>query len=86
LANSRSAEKRILVNEKKRVRNISRKSALKTTIKKYEAALVNDPSNAPAHLRKAFKALDQAAANGVIHKNTAARKKSRLSKRLANNA
>ena len=68
-----------------RVRNISRKSALKTTIKKYEAALVNDPSNA-LPTRKGIQALDQAATNGVIHKNTAARKKSRLSKRLANNA
>jgi small subunit ribosomal protein S20 len=44
--------------------------------------LANDPSSAPAHLRLAFKALDQAAAKGIIHKNTASRKKSRLSKRL----
>jgi small subunit ribosomal protein S20 len=86
MANSRSAEKRVRVNLKKRARNVSTKSALKTMVKKYEAALENDPSNAPAHLRKAFKALDQAAAKGVIHKNTAARKKSRLSKRLARNA
>lgn len=83
MANSRSAKKRVKVNLKKRARNVSAKSALKTVIKKYEAALVNDPSSAPAHLRKAFKALDKAAAKGIIHKNTAARKKSRLSKRLA---
>ena len=82
MANSRSAEKRVRVNRQKRARNISAKSALKTTIKKFEAALANEPSSAPAHLRLAFKALDQAAAKGIIHKNTASRKKSRLSKRL----
>lgn len=82
MANSRSAEKRVKISLKKRARNVSAKSALKTVIKKYEAALTTDPSSAPAHLRKAFKALDQAAAKGIIHKNTAARKKSRLSKRL----
>lgn len=86
MANSRSAEKRIRVNAIKRARNQAAKSALKTTIKRYETALVNDPDNAPAHLQKAFKALDQAAAKGVIHKNAAARKKSRLAKRLAAHA
>ncbi|HHW73519.1 MAG TPA: 30S ribosomal protein S20 [Firmicutes bacterium] len=86
MANSRSAEKRVKVNRQKRARNISGKSALKTIVKKYEAALANDPTSAPAHLRQAFKALDQAAAKGIIHKNTASRKKSRLSKRLAKNA
>ncbi|NMB02249.1 MAG: 30S ribosomal protein S20, partial [Firmicutes bacterium] len=42
--------------------------------------------NAPAHLQKAIKALDQAAAKGIIHKNAAARKKSRLTKNLAKQA
>lgn len=86
MANSRSAEKRIRVNKKKRALNAANKSALRTTIKKYEAALEHDPANAPAHLQKAIKALDQAAAKGLIHKNAAARKKSRLTKNLAKQA
>ncbi len=86
MANSKSAEKRILVNRTKQARNAAQRSALRTTIKKYEAALGNDPTNAPAHLQKAIKALDQAAAKGLIHKNAAARKKSRLTRNLAKQA
>lgn len=86
MANSKSAEKRILVNSKKRTRNAANRSALRTTIKKFETALSNDPVNAPAHLQKAIKALDQAAAKGLIHKNAAARKKSRLTRNLAKQA
>lgn len=86
MATSRSAEKRIRVNESKRARNAARRSALRSTMKKYEAALANDPVNAPAHLQKAIKALDHAAAKGLIHKNAASRKKSRLTKRLARQA
>ncbi|NLL48237.1 MAG: 30S ribosomal protein S20 [Firmicutes bacterium] len=86
MATSRSAEKRIRVNETKRARNAAHKSALRSTIKKYEAALANDPTNAPAHLQKAIKALDRAAAKGIIHKNAASRKKSRLTKNLAKQA
>lgn len=86
MATSRSAAKRIQVNEKKRARNVAHKSALKSTIKLYETALANDPENAPAHLQKAIKALDQAAAKGIIHKNAAARKKSRLTRNLAKQA
>lgn len=86
MANSRSAEKRIRVNDTKRVRNAADKSALRTTIKKFENALANDPQNAPAHLQTAIQALDRAAAKGIIHKNAAARKKSRLTRRLAQQA
>jgi small subunit ribosomal protein S20 len=86
LANSKTAEKRIRVNSVKRASNTARRSALRTTIKKYETALVNDPANAPLHLQKAIKALDKAAAHGIIHKNAASRKKSRLTRRLANQA
>jgi len=86
LANTKSAEKRIRVNEAKRARNASHRSALRSTVKKYEAALANDPENAPAHLQKAIKALDKAANKGLIHKNAAARKKSRLTRRLAKQA
>ncbi len=83
MATSRSAEKRIRVNRTKRDRNMSAKSSLRTTIRRYEAALEHDPANAPALLDKAVRALDKAAAKGIIHKNAAARKKSRLTKNLA---
>jgi len=83
LATSRSAEKRIRVNRSKRARNIAAKSSLRTTIRRFEAALEHDPANAPALLGKAVRALDKAAARGIIHKNAAARKKSRLTKDLA---
>ncbi|NMB00233.1 MAG: 30S ribosomal protein S20 [Firmicutes bacterium] len=86
MANSKSAEKRIRVNETKRAQNAAKRSALRTTIKHFENALANDPQNAPALLQKATKALDQAAAQGIIHKNAAARKKSRLTKNLAKQA
>ncbi|NLJ79944.1 MAG: 30S ribosomal protein S20 [Firmicutes bacterium] len=82
MATSRSAKKRILVNEKKRALNAAKRSALKTAIKRFEFSLENSPAEAPSHLRTAIKALDQAAAKGIIHKNAAARKKSRLTKRL----
>ena len=80
MATSKSAEKRIRVN----ATNAAARSILRSTIKKYEVALANDPQNAPAHLQKAIKALDKAASKGIIHKNAAARKKSRLTKNLAN--
>ncbi|HBG01482.1 MAG TPA: 30S ribosomal protein S20 [Firmicutes bacterium] len=86
MANSKSAEKRMRVNSAKRASNVARRSALRTTIKKYEAAVANDPANAPSHLQKAIKALDKAAANGIIHKNAASRKKSRLTRHLAKQA
>lgn len=84
MANSRSAEKRVRVSANKRSQALSHKSALRTSIKRYLSALEEDPANAPAHLQQAIKALDKAAAKGIIHKNAAARKKSRLTKKLAN--
>lgn len=83
MATSRSAEKRILVNRKKRNANMTRRTALRTNVRRFEEALEHDPANAPAYLKKAIRALDKAAAKGIIHKNTAARKKSRLTKKLA---
>lgn len=73
----------MLINRKRRAAKAARKSSLRTTIKKFEISLEQDPANAPAHLRKAVKALDQAAAKGIIHKNAAARTKSRLTRKLA---
>lgn len=83
VANSRSAEKRVRVNARKRERNVSIRSALKTSIKRFDRALAESPEAAEGQLVNTVKSLDKAAAKGIIHKNAAARKKSRLTKRLA---
>ena len=79
--NIKSAKKRVLVNQKKADRNKSIKSAVKTSIKKVEAAVVaKDKEAAVAALANAISTIDKAATKGVYHKNNAARKVSRLSK------
>ena len=81
MANIKSAKKRVLVNQKKADRNKSIKSAVKTSIKKVEAAVVEkDKEAAVAALANAISTIDKAATKGVYHKNNAARKVSRLSK------
>ena len=69
MANIKSAKKRILVNETKAARNKSIKSAVKTAIKKVDAALLG-----------VISAIDKATSKGIYHKNTASRKVSRLTK------
>jgi len=84
LANIKSAKKRMKVIAKKTLKNQSFKSLMKTTIKKYEAA-VKDASNKELMketYRAAIKKVDQAASRGVIHKNKAARQKSQFTKKL----
>lgn len=81
MANIKSAKKRVLVNRKKAERNKSIKSAVKTSIKKVEVAIeAKDKEAAVAALQNAISTIDKAATKGVYHKNTAARKISRLSK------
>lgn len=81
MANIKSAKKRVLVNQKKADRNKSIKSAVKTSIKKVEAAVVaKDKEAAVAALANSISTIDKAATKGVYHKNNAARKVSRLSK------
>ena len=81
MANIKSAKKRVLVNRKKAERNKSIKSAVKTSIKKVEVAIeAKDKEAAVAALQNAISTIDKAATTGVYHKNTAARKVSRLSK------
>lgn len=81
MANIKSAKKRILVNKTKADRNKSIKSAVKTSIKKVEAAVIaKDKEAAAAALLNAISTIDKAASKGVYHKNNAARKVSRLSK------
>ncbi len=81
MANIKSAKKRILVNRTKAARNKSIKSAVKTSIKKVEAAVAaSDKEAANAALLDAISSIDKAASKGVYHKNNASRKVSRLSK------
>ncbi|GAN32293.1 MAG: 30S ribosomal protein S20 [Candidatus Brocadia sp. AMX2] len=79
----KSAKKRLRQNIKRNLRNRSRKSALRTQIKHFLGVVKegNIPS-AEEKLRLAIKKLDKAAAKGILHKNTASRKKSRLTKQL----
>ena len=79
MANIKSAKKRILVTEKRTARNKSIKSAVKTSIKKVEAAIAaKDKAAAEEALKPAIGQINRAATKGVYHKNTAARKVSRL--------
>lgn len=81
MANIKSAKKRILVIETKTLRNKMIKSKVKTLVKKVDAAVAaGDKAAAAASLKAAVVAIDKAAAKGIFHKNTAARKVSRLSK------
>ncbi|SEN03770.1 small subunit ribosomal protein S20 [Lihuaxuella thermophila] len=83
LANIKSAIKRAKTNEVRRARNAAQKSAMRTTVKKFLAAVeANDQAQATALLKEATRSLDKAVTKGIIHKNAAARKKSRLAKKL----
>ena len=81
MANIKSAKKRILVTETKAARNKAIRSAVKTSIKKVEAACVaKDKAAAEAALKSATSIIESACSKGVYHKNNAARKVSRLTK------
>ncbi|ANS75189.1 30S ribosomal protein S20 [Paenibacillus yonginensis] len=83
MPNIKSAIKRVKTSEKRRALNASQKSALRTVVKTADTALVgNDVEAAKAAIVAATKKLDKAATKGLIHKNAAARKKSRLAKKL----
>ncbi len=80
MANHKSALKRHRQSLKKRARNVAVKSSLKTTIKKVREAITQkEAAKAQELLVQTTKALDKAASKGVIHKNNAARRISRLS-------
>ncbi|KRV46418.1 30S ribosomal protein S20 [Wenjunlia vitaminophila] len=84
MANIKSQIKRIKTNEKARQRNKAVKSSLKTAIRKTrEAVEAGDLEKATALASEASRKLDKAASKGVIHKNSAANKKSALAHRVA---
>lgn len=81
MANIKSAKKRILVTKTKADRNKSIRSAVKTAMKKVDAAVAgNDKAAATAALENAISVISKATAKGVYHKNNCARKVSRLTK------
>ena len=84
MANIKSQKKRILTNEKRRLRNQAVKSELKTLVRRTrEAVEAGDQEKAVAALRVASRKLDVAVSKGVIHKNQAANRKSKLARRVA---
>lgn len=83
MPNIKSAIKRVKVNDQNRAHNATMKSAMRTTVKNAEVALAGGNAEAAKEaLLTASKNLDKAASKGLIHKNAAARKKSRLAKKL----
>ena len=81
MANIKSAKKRVVVNRKRAERNKARSSALKTQMKKANAAIEDNSADKAEVVKATIKAIDQAAAKGLIHKNNAANKKSALVKK-----
>ena len=83
MAHSLSAKKRVRQSIKRRARNRARKELLKEQVKAFNVALTSgDMNKAQSALGKVAQRLDRIAAKGTIHKNTAARRRSRLTRRL----
>jgi small subunit ribosomal protein S20 len=83
LPNIKSAIKRVKVSEKKNLRNRMIKTGVKTAVKKFQVELASNPSAANVQLSATTSAIDKAAAKGILHKNTANRKKARLARSLS---
>ena len=84
MPNIKSAKKRVKTSRVRRLRNASVKSSLKTSIRRFNEALLTESENggAQVQLNAAYSVIDRAARKGIIHKNEAARRKSRLTKKL----
>ncbi len=82
MANNKSALKRIKTSAVRTARNRRIKSTVKTAVKNFQESVTKGPEESREALLKAQKTLDKAVSKGVLHKNNAARKKSRLAKRL----
>ena len=79
MANIKKAKKRVLIAEANRQRNVAFKTSIKTALKKALALASGDDKEAlNAAISKAYQLCDKAVSKGILHKNTAARKKSRL--------
>lgn len=82
MANTKSAIKRIRTSEKRRLRNRTVRSRMRSVLKTARAAVTTTGEDARAAVLQAIRTLDKAVTKGVIHRNTAARKKSALARRL----
>ena len=79
MANIKSAKKRVLIAEANRVRNVAFKTSIKTAVKKALALATGEDKDAlNSAVSKVYQLCDKAVSKGILHKNTAARKKSRL--------
>lgn len=81
MPNIKSAIKRVELTKARAIKNAAAKSALRTTVRRFEESLSTDADTAKAALNTATRALDKASSKGLVHKNMAARKKSRLTSR-----
>jgi small subunit ribosomal protein S20 len=82
MANKKAAKKYILVTKRNNERNTKFKSLMKTEIKKAIVAIENKDKNASEIVKTTLKQIDKTSSKGIIHKNSAARKKSNLTKKL----
>ncbi|MEX0789240.1 MAG: 30S ribosomal protein S20 [Actinomycetota bacterium] len=83
MANIKSQKKRVITNEKRRIRNKEYRTALKTYVKRFNAAVDGDDDDvAQTEFRNAARALDKAVSKGILHRNNAANKKSSMANRL----
>ncbi len=80
---TKQAKKALRVADRKRVFNLRRTRAMKDVVKEVKTLAKTNASNAKEKLSSAYKAIDKAAKKGIIKKNTAARKKSRLSRLIS---
>jgi small subunit ribosomal protein S20 len=83
VANTKSAIKRMRQNEKRRLRNRTVRSRVRTVLKTARTSVTTPGGEAQAAVLQAIRTLDKAVTKGVIHRNTAARKKSALARSLA---
>lgn len=83
MPNIKSAKKRVLLSQAAAEQNKAARSALKTTLKKFDAAAAaGDMEKAGSAYKAAVKSLDKAVKKGILHKNTAARKKSSIARKM----
>lgn len=84
MANLKSSKKDLRRIAKRRAQNLEVRTSLKTYVKKVRTAVAKEPTAAPEALKVAVSKIDKAVQNGQIHKNQAARRKSRIAKTLNN--
>ena len=82
MANTPSAKKRIRQNEKRRLRNRAVRSAVRGSVKSAREALTGKAADSATVVREAIRTIDRAVTKGIMHRNTAARRKSALARKL----